>query len=275
MSRNSMIKWKKEDERNLKKAVSIFNKNVKRLNKMNKDKSFIPSEIDYERTKDLITTRAELNRVLNSLSRFKGKKAYKKVTLPSGEELTNWEKREIEIQKRNAIRRIKKRMSEIENTKKEYFEKDMKRMGDLEYRQLEGTLKNIQNFGKKKSKLNKEKQLENFNERKKMIENWGSSDFEMRKAIIYRENYLKMLESDYSGFDNYEKLVEKIKSYKNPISFYNDLRNTKDGEKLADIKYMYDTNEMQKIFNKLCRQLKVDIEDEDYEIEEDYEEGEE
>lgn len=173
MSKNSMIKWKKEDERNLKKAVSIFNKNVRRLNKMNKDKSFIPSEIDYEGTKDLITTRAELNRVLKSLSKFKGKEAYKKVTLPSGEELTNWEKREIEIQKRNAVRRIKKRMREIENENKEYFQKDMQRMGNQEYRQLEGILKNIQNFGKKKLKnISKKEQKRIFEEAKRRIENW-------------------------------------------------------------------------------------------------------
>lgn len=173
MSRNSMIRWKKEDERNLKKAISIFNKKVRRLNKMNKDRSFIPDEIDYEGTKDLITTRSELNRVLNSLSRFKGKEAFKKVTLPSGEQLTNWEKKEISYQKSNAVRRIKKRMHEIENANKEYFQNDMKRMGNQEYRQLEGILKNIQNYGKKKLKnVSKKEQRRIFEETKRRIENW-------------------------------------------------------------------------------------------------------
>ena len=81
--KQSVLMWTKEDEKILKKAVSDFNKKVKQLNKTRKDKSFIPSEIDYEASKDLITTRSELNRVLESLGRFKGKEAFKKVTLPS------------------------------------------------------------------------------------------------------------------------------------------------------------------------------------------------
>lgn len=126
--KESIIKWRKEDERNLKKAISEFNKKVKKLNQTRKDKTFIPDEIDYEGTKDLISTRSELNRVIESLGRFKGKEAFKKVTLPSGQSLTNWEKKEIELQQRQAERRIKKRMAEIKKARPEYFQKDMKRM---------------------------------------------------------------------------------------------------------------------------------------------------
>lgn len=118
MPKNSVIKWKKEDERVLKKAISDFNKKVKRLSKTRKDNSYLPAELDYEGTKELIKTRTELNRVLRSLGRFKGNEAYKKVTLPSGEALTAWEKKEITYQKASAVRRIKKRMSQIE---KPYF----------------------------------------------------------------------------------------------------------------------------------------------------------
>ena len=118
MARNSVIKWRKEDEKVLRKAVSDFNKKVRKLSKGKKDKSYLPSEIDYEGTKDLIKTRSELNRVMRSLSRFSGTEAYKKVTLPSGKQLTAWEKKEIGYQKASAVRRIKKRMSEIE---KPYF----------------------------------------------------------------------------------------------------------------------------------------------------------
>ena len=120
--------WTKEDEKVLKKAVSDFNKKVKQLNKTRKDKSYIPSEIDYAGTKDLVTTRTELNRVLESLGRFKGKEAFKKVTLPSGDSLTNWELNEIRLQQRQAEKRIKKRMAEIKRENPEYFLKTMKRM---------------------------------------------------------------------------------------------------------------------------------------------------
>lgn len=118
MPKNSVIKWRKEDERVLRKAISDFNKKVRKLEKTRKDKSYLPSEIDYEGTKELVKTRSELDRIVRSLGRFSGQEAFKKVTLPSGEELTNWEKKEISYQKASAVRRIKKRMAQIE---KPYF----------------------------------------------------------------------------------------------------------------------------------------------------------
>lgn len=118
MPKNSVIKWRKEDERVLRKAISDFNKKVRKLEKTRKDKSYLPSQIDYEGTKELVKTRSELDRIVRSLGRFSGSEAFKKVTLPSGEELTNWEKKEISYQKASAVRRIKKRMAQIE---KPYF----------------------------------------------------------------------------------------------------------------------------------------------------------
>ena len=114
MSRDSLIKWSKDDEKNLRKAITDFNKKVRKLQKLRKDDSYLPSEIDYQGTKDLISTRTELNRIMKSLGRFKGAESFKKVTLPSGKTLTAWEKKEIGYQKASAVRRIKKRMKEIE-----------------------------------------------------------------------------------------------------------------------------------------------------------------
>ena len=118
MPKNSVIKWRKEDERVLRKAISDFNKKVSKLEKTRKDKSYLPAKLDYQGTKELVKTRSELDRIVRSLGRFSGVEAFKKVTLPSGEELTNWEKKEISYQKASAVRRIKKRMAQIE---KPYF----------------------------------------------------------------------------------------------------------------------------------------------------------
>lgn len=276
MPKNSIIRWTKEDQKNLRKAVLDFNKRVRYLNKTRKNASYIPEEIDYAGTKDLIATRSELNRVLNSLGRFKGKEAFKKVTLPSGDSLTKWEKEEIDLQKRQAERRIKKRMSEIRRSRPEYFQKDLLRMGDEEYRRLESTLEAIQKFGEKRpktaKKLSSKRRKELFNLAKARIENWGSEDFEMRSAIIYRENYYSMLEKMYSNFDNYDKLIEKLKSIDNPLLFYKTLSSIPEADKLKDITFMYETSEMQKVFNKLLNNLGIEIEEEDLEIES--EEGE-
>lgn len=113
MKKNYRINWRSEDEKKLEKAINDFNKRVKKLKAKSKDKSFIPAEISYKGTKKLITTRDEFNRVMKSLGRFKGKEAFKKISLRNGEELTAWEKREIEIQKNVAIRRINKKLKEL------------------------------------------------------------------------------------------------------------------------------------------------------------------
>lgn len=76
MPNQKLIKWNKEEEKELKKAINEFNKKVKKLKSTHKDKSYLPDEIDYSGTKDLITTKAELNRVLNSLGRFKRKRSF-------------------------------------------------------------------------------------------------------------------------------------------------------------------------------------------------------
>lgn len=83
--KESVLKWTNEDKKNLKKAISDFNSKVKKLEKTRKDTSYLPEQLDYDRTikENLITTRTELNRVLESLGRFKGNEAFKKVTLPS------------------------------------------------------------------------------------------------------------------------------------------------------------------------------------------------
>lgn len=117
-SRFSVIQWKKKDEQELKKAVSKFNKKISRLEKLKGSKDYLPEEVDFEGTKELIQNRQELKRVINMLDRFSRKGGEKKVTLKSGEEVTAWQKNEIAIQKGLATRRIKRQMKEEE---KPYF----------------------------------------------------------------------------------------------------------------------------------------------------------
>lgn len=255
MAKNSVIKWRKEDEKVLRKAVSDFNKKVKKLSKGKKDTNYLPSEIDYEGTKDLIKTRSELNRVMKSLSRFSGKEAYKKVMLPSGKQLTAWEKKEISYQKASAVRRIKKRMAQIE---KPYY-----KMGNEEYRRLEAELKRIKNVFNTAGKK--------FQATVSAIENLGSADYEIRRALIYRENYFKMFKQ-FKNSPYYDEIVKKLKAIQNPVDFYNKIRNLTFGEYLADIKFMYDSAQSEVALNQMAREL--GIETEDSEIIEDTEEGE-
>ena len=98
----------------------------------------------------------------------------------------------------------------------------------------------------------------------------GSSDFEMRRAIIYEQNYFKMLAETYDGLDNYDKVIEKLKKITNPLDFYNKLKALESGEKLKDISFMYNNQPLQANLNRLAIELGIkDVEDS-----EDVEEGE-
>lgn len=159
-------------------------------------------------------------------------------------------------------------MAEIRRDNPEYFTKSMKRMGNIEYRNLEATLEAIENFEKRKSPkgVSRKRKKELFEEAKARIENWGSADFELRRAIIYKENYLKMLEKSYKGLSGYEELYNFIKSSMNPIELYETIKKLEDGEKLKDITFMYTTSEAQAILNTLIEELKIEVETEDSEF---------
>lgn len=268
--KESVLKWTQEDKKNLKKAISDFNKKVRKLEKTRKDTSYLPAELDYDRTiKDnLITTRSELNRVLESLGRFKGNQAFKKVTLPSGDSLTAWEYNEVKMQQKQASLKIKRRMAQIKRNQPDYFVRGG--TGTEEYQHLQSTLEAIQNFGKVKPTrtISEEKRKERLQESIKRIENWGSLDFEMRRALIYQENYFQMLEATYSGLENYDKVVEKLKSISNPIDFYKKLKAIESGEKLKDISFMYTNQPFQANLNRLAIELGIKGVEDTEEIEE-------
>jgi len=177
--KESVLKWSNEDKKNLKKAISDFNKKVTKLSKTRKDSSYLPEQLDYDRTikENLITTRSELNRVLESLGRFKGNEAFKKVTLPSGDSLTAWEYNEIKSQQKIAKAKIKKRMNQIKKNQPDYFVRGG--TGTQEYQHLESVYESISNFGKikPKRKISDETRRERFQESIARIENWRKFRF--------------------------------------------------------------------------------------------------
>lgn len=96
----------------------------------------------------------------------------------------------------------------------------------------------------------------------------GSSDFEMRRAIVYRENYFQMLEATYSGLNNYEKVIEELKKISNPLDFYSKLSKIESGEKLKDISFMYNNQPFQANLNRLAIELGIKGVEDTEEVEE-------
>lgn len=239
--KQQLIEWTKKDERRLKKVVTDFNKRVKNLKAKTKrgQRGYIPDEISFTGTRRLIKTREELNRIIDEYSKFKGKEALKKVTLKSGKEITAWEKEKLQKEQKRAIQRLQR---ELRKEKRPEY-----RMGTPEYQYLKRSLQSVKDFQKLTGKK--------FQEAIKRIENWGSLDSEMRRAVQYRKNYMKMLRKTYQNYDNYLKLVRRLNKIENPIDFYNFIKNSTYGGKVEDIMYMYDSSDGESILGNLFEEL--------------------
>lgn len=250
---NSQIKWRKGDYISLGKAVSQFNRKINELQK-EESKNYLPNTLNYTDIKENITTRKELQRVINSLRRFKKEGAEDLYRTQAGEEITRWERRELGIESRTAQIRLTKELKNLYSPKQgEKFSRAQ--MGSIRVREIEAQLKNLKQIESKKGY-----QFERLRQR---IHNIGTSDYNMRRALIFRNNYINEMKK-YSHLKNYELLKEKMESLSNPVDFYEFV---KDKELVKDLTYQSDEYYKQSEFNEFLRDWEIEVE----EIEEDYE----
>lgn len=223
---DSQIRWKRGDFIKLGRAVSEFNKKINRL-QAEENKLYLPDEIEYKRAKEEITTRKELNRIINSLKRFQKEGAENLYRTEAGEEITKWERGELGIQSRIAQTRLIRELKSLNEPMESGFSRAQ--MGSQRVREIEAQLRNLKQIEKKSGY--------EFQRLKERISRGGTSDYSMRKAIQYRENYYQMLEKAYKNYDNYDKFIMTLDSIKNPQKFYEFVSQN---ELLSDITYMYD-----------------------------------
>lgn len=206
---DARINWKRGDYISLGRAVSNFNKKIREL-KAEENKLYLPDEINYKEAKENITTRKELNRLVNSLRRFQRQGAEDLYTTQAGESITKWERRELGIQSRIAQTRLRAELKNLEKPLESGYSRVQ--MGSIRAREIEAQIRNLKQIENKKGY--------EFNNLRQRIMSMGRSDYVMKKATIFRENYLKEMQK-YSHFDNYEKLMNKLQSIKNPVAFFN------------------------------------------------------
>ena len=210
------IKWKQGDYISLGKAVSQFNKKI-RMIETEENKFIIPKEVNYKELKKDIVTRKELNRVIKSLKRFSEAGAEDIYTLKSGEQITKWERKELQKQINIASSELRKSARVLEKPISSGYSKAQ--MGSIEYRQILANLRSIKNLELKRGG--------DFISIKDRIKKFGNYDYTMIKATIYRENYMKALEeSGIMNFENYRLLEKKFNRIKNPINFFNFIQNS-------------------------------------------------
>jgi len=236
----SRIKWKQGDYIKLGRAVSQFNKKINQLQR-EENKLYLPETLEYSDVKENITTRSELNRIVNSLRRFQRDDASELYETDAGEQITKWERRELGIQVRIAKRRLNKELDTLNEPSIGGFSRVQ--MGSIEARTIEGRIKSL-------NKLEKKRGFE-FNQLKKSIKFQGASDYEMKKAIVFRENYLEEMKK-YSNFTNYEKLEKFLNSINNPIRFFEVVSKN---ELSGDLTYQSDQYFSQVEFNTFVSEL--------------------
>ena len=65
----------------------------------------------------------------------------------------------------------------------------------------------------------------------------------------------------FKNSEYYEAIVKKIKSYENPLTFFNKIKSLSYGEYLADIKYMYDSKQAELILGQMAEELGIEVQD--------------
>ena len=194
-----LIRWKRSDYMKLSKAVSRFNKLLTEL-----DVDFLPEYKKYSDVKNTIVTRAELNRVINSLKRATLDNLSKVKTYTSGEKISDWEYKELNKAKKRALKNL-------ENEKNIITERPSIGMGDFRITEIEAIENSINKINQKVGK--------DFNKLKERIFSVGRTDLKLSKEKLFMDNFYKALEG-ISNFQNYELLKKELDKIKNPTKFY-------------------------------------------------------
>ena len=206
----SQIKWKRGDYISLGRAVADFNKKINALN-MEEKKLYLPEIINYKEARENITTRSELNRFIKNLRQFKKPGEEAIIRTGAGEEITKWEYKILKREQRRASRRMQAEIARL-NIAEAGQKYSRAEMGSIELNKLEVNYKNIQ---KLESAIK-----EDFRELKRRIHNIGASDFNMRRSITYRENFMEELEKLKNNYPEFEKIYDKFNKITNPEKFY-------------------------------------------------------
>ena len=207
------IRWSEKDYSNLKKAVSDFNKKIRKLEK-EEGLLYLPDIKLYSETRDKITTRREYNRQLKALQDFMKAGAEELVLTKAGEGLSKWEWHQTLNQKRILERRLNNELASLE--KDTLHGHTNFRMGSEQIAEAEDTLKSIQRITKTKGS--------EFEKIKNRIQTLGVSDYNMKRATIYRDNLIEELKTLSRDNPELKDLYNHFKNITNPEAFYEEVK---------------------------------------------------
>lgn len=210
MSKYHKIRWNESDTRELERVVRNFNAKVTRLAKTSpQNKSALPEKVSARQLKELINTRQDLNRELNSLKRFSKRGAEKIVEVPGSDynlKITKWQRTEMNRSIGIINRKRQSRLEEIAETEmtsrgeKLGYTRAQIGMGRPEL----ATLKPMTAFYRTMD-------YSDLRERYKSIRAQRQSDYFTKRDYAVRDNYIKGIKT-YYNYENVKDIIEHIES---------------------------------------------------------------
>lgn len=187
MSKKSKIRWRESDVTNLKRTIKNFNAKIAYQEKKHPElKQFLPERINTKEAMKSIETRADYNRLVNSVQRFQKRGAEKPVTSSRGAKATQWEVDEFKHKQRveNARRTRERKKIEQQEVKSRGKSTGVKRaeMGSIKENSLKPSKKNFNNLSQKEWEL-----------AKRNIDNMLNANYRDEKKLKMKENYIKGL----------------------------------------------------------------------------------
>ena len=200
MSKQYNIRWKPDDNQELRKAVKNFNAKISRLEKKDpQNKEALPEKITVKQIKELISTRQDLKRELNALQRFSKRGAEKIIEIPDTDynlKTTKWQKEEMTRRTAISNRKRKRRLKEVAETEiKSRGEKLGYRRGDIGMgKASEIELQPLKAFT---PKMNRRDLSKKFN----LIMKESQQGYWNKRDIIMKKNYITSLEQNFNAND--------------------------------------------------------------------------
>jgi hypothetical protein len=222
MSKQYNIKWREQDEKELRRVVRNFNDKLRRLVKENpENKNILPqfwneqtqqfeSRVVVKNLKELIQTRADYNRQLNMLKRFGRRGAEDIIEAPTNEygaRTTKWQKSEMARMAQIVNRRRKERLENLENVKM------LDSYGELGY-----TLG--QRFGMGLASRNSLNPIKTFTrsqtqadlkQKVRALMRESASNYAKDRDLMLKENFINELRQNYNEAD-ISDVIERIRS---------------------------------------------------------------
>ena len=210
LSKQYNIRWRKQDYLTLGKAVADFNRKINKLNS-EEVKNYLPQTLNYKEIKQNITTRNELKSVIASLRRFSLKGAEELYVTKAGEQITKWQKGELERKIKVAKNRLTLELSELNEPNIQGISRVQ--MGSMRAEEIKANLKSL-------SRIEYKKGYE-FDKLVRRTENLGASDYNLKKARIFQETVMNELDELRKEIPEFNKIYNYFNNIKNPITFYN------------------------------------------------------